>query len=284
MNVEILGVDAGNSNIKIIGDQGELSLPSALGEYRERKLQQTFSDNDIEYEFNGKKGFAGTLAKYESQCLASRMGETKAHEEMLVRVLLGISRYSNEKDFKIVVGQPISFHTEQEKAKMKHILHGKHEITVNNQLKEINIHDVAIAAESGSAFWSSPINGLVRIMDIGSGTVNLSTLIDGRYIDKDSFTISEGLETLVANDIESFVRMVSLQALKRWNQHDTVLICGGGAETVLNYVGKHFSKAQLMQPLAHFTDDEDIIQTKTLPPVYGNAVGYFNIGKNLWSS
>lgn len=281
--MEILGVDAGNSNVKIVGDKGEFMFTSALGEYRERKLQQTFSENDIEYEFSGKKGFAGTLAKYESQFIASRMGETKAHEEMLIRVLLGITQYSDENEFKIVVGQPISYHIEQEKTKMKQILLGNHQITVNNQLKVINIHDVAIAAESGSAFWSCPMNGLVRILDIGSGTVNLATLIDGRYIDKDSFTISEGLETLVGNDIEGFVRMLSLQALKRWNEHDTLLICGGGADIVLSHVQKHFKNVQLIQPLTNFTDNNGHIHTKTLSPIYGNAVGYFNIAKNLWS-
>jgi len=210
----ILGVDAGNSNIKVSGERGEVILPSALGEYRERKLEQKFSDDDIIYEFNNKKGFAGTLALHESQLLASRMGDSKAHEELIIRVLLGINKYCSEnRDFKIVVGQPIAKHVQKEKEKIKSLLSGEHDITINNKKRIINIRNVEVASEAGAAFWSNPRQGKVRVIDIGSGTVNAATLIDGRYIDKESFTIKDGLETVLTDDDEAFARKIALQKL-----------------------------------------------------------------------
>jgi len=283
VNVEILGIDAGNSNIKVVGNKGELTFPSALGEHRERKLVQKFSENDIEYEFRGTKGFAGTLAKYESQFSVSKMGATKAHKEMLIRVLLGITRYSNGNNFKIIVGQPISYHIEEEKNKMKSILVGSHEIEVNGQHRLINIEDVEVAAESGSAFWSNPTNGLVRILDIGSGTVNVATLIEGRYIDKDSFTITDGLETLVSNDLNAFARKIAIDTLKRWDENDLVFLCGGGAEKMEKYIRDHYFNTKVLKPQLQYKDNDGVIQGKQLSPIYGNAVGYFNIAKKQWS-
>jgi plasmid segregation protein ParM len=52
------------------------------------------------------------------------MGDTKAHKDTLLRVLIGIHRYStlyqiDETEFDIVVGQPISKHTFDEKTNSK---------------------------------------------------------------------------------------------------------------------------------------------------------------------
>lgn len=277
----LVGVDAGNNNVKIFGPYGEKIFPSELGEYRERRLKQTFSDNDIIYEYNGKKGFAGTLAQFESQFTASRMGESKAHEEMLIRVLLGLHKYSTKDSYSIVVGQPISRHTENEKRKMKSILEGRHEITVNGARRNILIERAEIAAEGGAAFWSFPTKGLVRVLDIGSGTVNGATLNDGRYIDRDSFTIRDGLETLITNDLEQFIRKICLHALKYWDIDDAVLVCGGGAKKCIDLMYEYFSNVNIIYPKVETFSKNGGVGFKQLEPIFANAVGFYNIAKKV---
>lgn len=278
----IVGVDAGNHNIKLYGDRGALMFPSAIGEYRERKLEQRFSEHDIVFEYEDQKGFAGTLAEYESQFSATRMGDSKAHKEMLIRVLIGLHRYSNDATtFKIVVGQPISKHTKLEKEKMKEMLEGTHLITVNGKEKEITIERAEVAAEGGSAFWALPRKGKVRVLDIGSGTVNGATLIDGRYIDKDSFTLKDGLGTLLSDDVDAFVRKISLHALKSWDVDDLLILCGGGAETVFQPLHEYFTNIEMIVPQMRTRDNEGAIVLKKLSPIYANAVGFYNIAKKV---
>lgn len=75
----IVGVDAGNYQVKVVHRKGVDIFPSDIEEYRERNLEQKFSDNDMIVEYEGRKYFAGTLAKYESEFCSTMMGESKAH-------------------------------------------------------------------------------------------------------------------------------------------------------------------------------------------------------------
>lgn len=278
----IIGADGGNKNLKMFGELGELIFNSELGEYRERNLEQTFSNDDIVFEFKGEKGFAGTLAENESQFSTSIMGDTKAHEEFLIRILLGLHKYTDKTtDFQIVVGQPISKHNASEKAKMKKMLEGGHEITVNDVRKKIHIHRAEVAAEGGASFWSDPRKGKIRIIDFGSGTTNCASLIDGKYIDKDSFTIREGLNTLLTDDVSGLVRHVCIHALRRWDVDDSILLCGGGAEVVYEEVCKYFSNASLLCPTVERNEYGETIRY-FLSPVYANAVGFYEIGKKIF--
>lgn len=278
----IIGLDGGNNAIKVFGEKGEMMFPSALGEFRERKLTDSFSKDDMMFEFRGKKGFAGTLAQYESEFSASMIGDSKAHEELLIRVLLALHRYDDETNFNIVVGQPISKHTEKEKQKMKNMLEGSHEFILNNVKKVINILTVAVAAEGGSAFWANPKKGKIRLLDFGSGTVNGATLIDGRYIDRDSFTLKYGLNTIISEDVASMARAVSVQALKKWDNDDEVYVVGGGAEQMLQYLFEYFPQVQLLKPKVQIKKGSSI-QMNFLSPIFANAVGFYTIGKKVFS-
>jgi plasmid segregation protein ParM len=274
---EILGVDAGNDRVKIFGPNGEMSFPSTLGEFRQRNLDSHFSKDDMIYEFNGKKGFAGTLAQYESEFATTRFGDTKAHEEFLIRVLLGLHRYSEGTDFKVVVGQPISMHTPTEKSKMKKMLEKTHAITVNGDYKQITILRAEVAAEGGAAFWSNPQKGKVRILDFGSGTVNAATLIEGRYIDRDSFTLKFGLNTIRSQDLTEMGRYVANECLKKWNEQDDVYCVGGGAELMIDHLHEYFPNVKPLQPKVGGG-----LNTKVLPPIFANAVGFYKIGNKVF--
>jgi plasmid segregation protein ParM len=198
----IIGIDAGNNEVKACGPSGVDKFPSDIGEYRDRRLKQQHSPDDMVWEYNGKKGFAGTLARYESEYNGKMMGSTKAHEDTLLRVLLALHRQDDEV-FHLVVGQPIESHTEVQKAKIITMLTGAHRITVNGRAKTLHIADVKVAAEGGASYWSCPVPGVVHQLDIGSGTINWATLIDGRYIDKDSFTMGFGANNTKTYDLEA---------------------------------------------------------------------------------
>jgi plasmid segregation protein ParM len=273
----IIGVDAGNNAVKLYGEAGPLMFPSAIGEYRERNVEGRFSADDMIYEFKGKKGFAGTLALNESEFSGSRMGTTKAHEELLLRVLLGLHRYGTSPEYQIIVGQPIKRHTVTEKAKMRTMLQGQHEFTLNGVTRLINIVDVGIAPEGSASFWAAPCNGKVRILDFGSGTVNGAALIDGAYVDKDSFTLEYGFNTTLSEDRIEMARAVAVHALKKWRNEDKLLLAGGGAEVMLPHLSEYFENVSLLRPRIVTKSSEGVV-TKYLQPVYANAVAFYNIG------
>lgn len=274
---EIIGVDGGNDRVKIFGERGPIKFISSIGEYRDRKLEQTFGDEDMEFEYNGRKGFAGTLARYESEFCGNIMGDTKAHEDLLIRVLLGIHRYSENNKFKIVVGQTIGRHTETEKDKIKGMLNGKHTITVNDITKTIEILDTQVAAEGGAAFWSSPQIGVVRILDFGSGTVNAATLNNAKYIDKDSFTLTVGMNTTVSKDMDALARYVATECLKKWSADDNIFLVGGAANTMLIPLSNYFFNTKILYP-GSLIDPS----VKRYHPIYANAIGFYNIGRRIY--
>src|SRR5690606_4335860 len=117
-----LGIDAGNYRAKVAGPYGVDSYRTALCEWFERIEEEDFgAGDDMEFEVNGRRGFAGTLASHEDQFGGGGMyGGNKVHGDTLIRVLLAIYRYKEKYcpgyvRFNIVVGQPIGKNTPGEK-------------------------------------------------------------------------------------------------------------------------------------------------------------------------
>jgi plasmid segregation protein ParM len=273
-----LGFDAGNYRVKICGDYGLMDFISTIGEARQINLQQTHGQDDMIFEYQGEKGFAGTLALYESEFAGSLMGDTKAHRDTLLRVLIGIHRYTTiynieENEFDIVIGQPISKHTPEEKQQIKEMIKGWHTIIVNGIEKSFYIRRVECAAEGVSSFWSNPRNGLVRILDIGSGTVNYSTVLDQRFIDKDSGTLLFGVNTNKSNNLQALSRGIATHVLKKWDSQDKVLIVGGIAEQIVNHLNSYFPNVEILYP---------IFNQQYVNPMFGNAVAFYIIGVNIY--
>jgi plasmid segregation protein ParM len=275
----ILGVDAGNNSIKICSQFGLLKFPSAIGESREINLQQKHGEDDIYFEHNGRKGFAGTLALYESEFAGSLMGESKAHTDTLLRVLIGMHRYLtkynlNYNRFKLVLGQPISKHNQQEKESIKQMIIGSHTITVNGIEKTFYILNSQIAAEGASAFYSSiPHEGVVRVLDIGSGTVNFATILDQKFIDKDSGTLSFGVNTNKSNDYYAMIRGIVSQVSKKWSKDDLVLVAGGISKMACSHLKEYFPNVKQLLPIHN---------NEYVDSIYANAVAFYNIGVNIY--
>lgn len=278
---EIIGIDAGNNRVKVFGERGEDIFLSDLGEYRDLKLTNKMMKDDMIYEYNGVKGFAGTLAQRESEFGGSMMGTNKAHTDMLIRVLIALHRYSQaqETNFNIIIGQPIINHTESYKNKMRDMLIKEHIFTLNDIEKRIIINRVEIAAEGASAYWSAPKKGKVRIIDAGSGTVNIATIENGMYIDKESDTLNFGLNTNISKDLNAFSRRVAINCLKKWNRNDEVYLVGGNAEGLLVPMLYHFPNAKVLKPVV-----EENGKTKILPPVFANAVAFYKIAKKVYKN
>jgi plasmid segregation protein ParM len=273
-----LGIDAGNYRVKICGERGLMDFISAIGEARQINLQQIHGQDDMVFEYQGDTGFAGSLALYESEFGGSLMGDTKAHNDTKLRVLIGIHRYVTlygieENTFDIVIGQPISKHNHEEKSRIKEMLKGWHTIIVNGVEKSFHIRNVECAAEGVSSFWSNPQSGLVRILDIGSGTVNYSTVLEGRFIDKDSGTLPFGVNTNKSDNLQALSRGIATHVLKRWNPSDKTFVVGGIAEQILPHLKGYFSNVEVLYP---------IYNQQYVNPIFANSIAFYIIGVNIY--
>lgn len=278
----ILGIDAGNHTAKVAGDYGVDSYRTAICDWFERDIVEIHGKDDMEFEIDGRKGFAGTIAVYEDEFGGTGMyGDSKAHEDTKIRVLLAIHRYIEKycpgfENVSLVTGQPIVSHKDAEKTKIIKMLEGTHEFTVNGQWRRIYIHDVAVGAEGSGAYWASPEAGTVRIIDVGSGTVNCATIIDKRYINNASDTFNFGMETVNnKDDLASIARGIIRGTTKlKWGKNDQVLICGGIAKEILSFIVEHYQSARLLQPLLQSGDKVTIAD-----PVFSNAIGFYNLAR-----
>lgn len=246
--MSIVAIDAGGSATKFYDGKQLVVFPSDIGyDWRERRIKSSYGDYDFEWEYEGQKGFAGTLAQYESDCSDSRKGDSKAHPDARLRVLLALHQFADGIGHHIVVGQPIGKHNETEKTAIKKMLEGRHDLIVNGKKKTIVIQRCEVAAEGVTTGLLVPSTGIVRVIDIGSGTVNYGTLINRRLNDKGSFTLATGMETKVSEDTEAFSRQIALRAIKGgWKEDDNIFLCGGGAKTHLNSIKDYFEKASLI--------------------------------------
>ncbi|WP_338842067.1 hypothetical protein [Paenibacillus glucanolyticus] len=244
----VSAIDAGNYMTKFYDGKRLRAFPSLIGEYRDRNLLQQHGDFDFEWEYDGQRGFAGTLALHESECAESQKGESKAHPDARLRVLLALHQFGEGIEHQIIVGQPISTHQEAEKVAIKEMLCGRHELVVNGRRKIIVVRRCEVAAEGVTAGLLVPGGGLIRVIDVGSGTVNFGTLIDRRFNDRGSFTLGTGMETLRSVKPADFARQIALRALARgWKANDTVYLCGGGAGAVLAALRAYFPGVRMIE-------------------------------------
>lgn len=270
----ILGIDAGNYETKVCSINGVNSFPSDIGEFRKRKLVESFGKDDIVWEYNGEKGFAGTLAKFESEYGGTMKGKTKAHSEGILRVLIALHKYGEDVN-KIIVGQPIDAHDEEEKEKIKELLNGKHTIKVNGIEKDIIVEQIEVAPEGSAAILSSPENGLIRIIDIGSGTTNFATLYNLKRIDRDSFTKQIGTEIMRNKESIAMAKGIYKIISGVWDKEDVIYLTGGGAEGIFKHLEKRLPNCKIMKPRI----GNSLLNTK-----YANVVGFYTIAKGLFEN
>ena len=282
----ILGIDAGNHYGKTAGAFGVDMYRTAICDYFARDIVERHGDDDMEFELNGRRGYAGTIAANEDQFgVTSLYGDTKAHEDTLIRVLLAIYRYTTKyyldiERVSIVCSQPIISHTADEKAKLVALLRGTHDITVNGVSKRYIIEEVGITAEGSVAYLANPQLGELRIIDIGSGTTNCATIRDKRHINTSSGTFNFGMETLANNASLAEVARGIIRATTslKWRKNDVIYACGGVANDILPLLAAHYINARLLTPYLRTQDGNYSI----LAPIYANAVGNYEVARRTF--
>lgn len=278
----VLGLDAGNYKIKVCGFYGVSSYSSAICPWFSRDVEETFGSDDAEYEIDGVRGFAGTIAEYEDSFGGESMyGLSKAHNDTKVRVLVSIYRYIKEHNLSIrtvslVVGQPIKRHIKEEKDSIIDMLKGEHDFIVNGERITITIENVGVCAEGSGSFWSLPINPDVRVIDLGSGTCNLASIRNKKFInnmsDSLNFGNSTGRNKREVEDIATGIIRATTRL--QWNVDDLVYVCGGVAEDIAFYIKNYYRNAEVLYPLL-----EDYSGASRVNPIYSNAIGFYNIAK-----
>lgn len=285
MERTILSVDGGNNGGKTVGWFGYDYFKTDICDWFERNIDEKFSDDDMEFEIDGRRGYAGPIASYENEFGASSMfGDSKAHDDAKIRILICVSRYLEKycpevSDVSIVTGQPIGGHRKEEKEKIKEMLTGKHEFMLNGIDRKINIKQVEVGAEGSSAYWSNDLPKDAYIIDVGSGTVNAACIRDKAHINRMSQTFNFGTETVSASDdYSAMARGIALNLSKlKWERKKPIHVCGGVAKELIVPFQKHYENAQILTP--KYKQKAKISQ---LHPVFANAVGMFELAKRVY--
>lgn len=274
----IIGYDAGNYESKIVTQEGSFKFRSCLGEYRDFNIERNTQPDDIIYEYNGVKGFAGKLAEFESMYPREMAGDSKAHEDAKLRILIGLHRFTNDLSYDLVVGQPIRKHR-AEKERIKSMLEGRHTISINGVTKTFTIRNVAVAPEGAGAYWAyRGTEAKLRIIDVGSGTVNCASVIDGTFNDRDSFTLTVGTNSEENVEVARLAEAIIARSSKRWSQGDSVRVCGGIAEKITPYLKKHFTDINTIQPMIRVGHNA----MKGVEPAFANAAGFYELARDLY--
>lgn len=272
----IIGIDIGRNKTKAYSKDMKISFPSRVGEWRVRKLT---SGGDYEFEYENKKYFIGDLAE-ESYCAREMATESKIHNETKLLFLTALAA-ANRTEYNVIIGLPVIQHVQSTKEQLTSLLSGRYAVKLNDQFRTFFVGNISIAPESAGAYWSEVLNfhgqvinkdltnGLVRIVDIGSRTINYCSIRNRRYIDKDSGTLNYGiieLENAGPEYKEQFARRIVADLSKKWLKDEGYkIVSGGGALLLHEYLIEHW-------PDCILADD----------PVFANAKGFYKMGVARW--
>lgn len=258
----LVAVDAGRSHVKVVSANQQFLFPSKVSKARKRNFVQTLND-DIEITYQGKQYFIGGLAEREGSFTRQMMTESKVNNETLLLVLTALFKAGAIGDVNVVTGVPINMYREDERTRLRALLEGEHEITLNGTYRQINIRKAAITIEGGASYWIHKRMGTVRIVDPGARTTNYATFKDGIFIDRESGTIAKGWENVREADPEEMAAMIVAHLGGMWDTSDVVELVGGRAH-------------DLLEPFKH----EGFIYTLSFnDPQFSNARGYYALGR-----
>lgn len=276
MENQVIGIDAGNFETKVVYNGGTDVFYSAIGEWTKRIGGDQHSDKDMEFDYDGIKGFAGPLASLESDYGGTIYGITKNHIDAKIRVLLAVHRNLKTPKVNIVIGQPYDGHREDgEKQEMIMSLEGSHSLIVNGQRKEFTIENVKVGIEGAMAFLSSPFNGPINIIDVGSGTINCIHFLNKRIVDRKSKTLPFGSETSKYGvNFEGMASGIFKNMSATWDKDDPTYICGGSAKLITPCLKRYYSLAEILQPKVTTLSGGK----KVIDPKFANAAGMFIAG------
>jgi len=258
-SIRHISLDIGRKGVKTFDGLQTRYSPSVVGEWRDLKLKTRCHD-DIEVVFEGENLFVGNLALNESEFGRYMMTDDKAHDDTRLLALVAIHQ-AGLTNVTVTTGLPVDQHTDDGKSAMRSLLLGWWDIEVNGDRRTIRIMDVKVAAEGGGAFWSAPLDGLVRTIDAGSKTINYVTMRNKRYVDRESGTLPFGFDTNKSENLKQMSARIAGELGKKWSADDVVRVCGGRAEELATILKPHFTQVSAMEN-----------------PLYANAIGFYRVG------
>lgn len=261
------GWDGGRKSAKTAGANGYRdSFDSWVGDARTLKLTNSERSTDIIITTEGKTHFIGALAKDESFAPRRMMTESKIHEDTRILFQASIARaIPDGTTVDIVTGVPIAQHDPRTKEQLIALLSGVHDVEINGTRKRFLVRLVRVAIEGATVYLTlaKEGNGIVRIIDIGSRTVNFATISNGRFVDRLSGTLDYGMEKLAQTDNETAAAQIAGDLSWRWTDpHDQMFLVGGGALRLGNDLQYHFQNVTIPQD-----------------SVYANAIAYYEAGE-----
>ena len=246
----IISIDTGRANTKVIAPNMSIQFPSIVSEWYERTLSK---GGDYELELNGHKYFAGELAR-EGYCRTINASRSKIHEEMRLLFVTALATVNPPGETIIVTGVPVDQHQEDIKREIRQYLRGSHEGSINGRPFKFYVKALEICPEGASAYWDYVLDdkgsivkdtsGTYRIVDIGSKTINVATIINQRYLNRESFTLDYGCyDYLNAKNKDSgqFFKRIWGDLMQRWSDYletDKVLFSGGGSLLLVDHIGQ----------------------------------------------
>jgi plasmid segregation protein ParM len=273
--MRVAGLDLGRRTVKIFTGSSYVSFPAVVGEWRELKLKNDYGSKAFDCRYKGDSFFVGTLAENESEFYRQMLIEDKATHDALLLALVALHQ-TDLTDVDIVTGLPVSIHDDKNKEALINLLTGMHDVEVNGTKKVINIHRVRVAVEGGGAFWSEPKDGMVRIIDGGSKTINYVTMNNRKYVDRDSGTLLFGFDTNKSSDYKQMANRIAGELGRKWDKMDLVFTVGGRAEELADSLKNYYPRIQPFQTRRMLHNGEEVDLN-----MFANAVGYFNIGRAL---
>ena len=272
LSMQIISADMGRSESKFYSNNQKIKFKSVIGEWHQRNLN---TEGNYDININGLNYFIGELALRESYLPREMTTESKIHEETLLLFLTGISLLARDNEsIAITTGLPINQFNPLIRDEIVSLLKGRHIVSFPGlRVKQLSINQITICPESGGTyFYEAKKNpklkhGKVRVINIGSRTINYCTIKDGNYINKDSGTLLYGsiqLNNSKAN-LQEFSRKIYADLSSKWidynEDEDIILISGGGILLLDNYLKQYFKKAIV-------SDD----------PIYSDVLGFYEIG------
>ncbi|KJS81656.1 MAG: hypothetical protein JM58_16410 [Peptococcaceae bacterium BICA1-8] len=270
-------VDCGRRIVKgFNGSDEPIIFPAKVGEYRKLKLENKNQKWKVEISNIGRY-FVGDLAEKESYCDISNTEESKIHLETKILTLSALALIGGHGP--VITSLPIDqFDQADDLAKL---LKGIYTVKLNEEVKPVLIADITFVPESVGIFYNEAIqeNGLdvalegkIRVIDIGSKTINYLTMEDYQYIAKESGTLQDlgCIQFDNANvEKEIYLKKAKSELIKRvpgWKESDIILCGGGGALKFRNELQKVF-------PLIRIVKNS----------VTANVIGNYKVVK-LWQS
>lgn len=247
--VNCVGIDVGRDSVKVVGKNLHMCFKARVGEWREMNIS---SGGKYEVEIDGEKYFIAELAD-ESYFSRSMAVESKIHDETKVLFLsaLALSLRDNEK-IRVATGMPVSQYNSKERNNLFEFLRGEHNVSIDNRQVDLKVDSLDIIPEGAGVYWDYVLNmegelhcktleKVYRVIDIGSRTVNYCTIVNNKFLDRESGTLHYGTfayDNALNSDNDDtikrqFVRKLLGDLSTKWMSlnlaKDRVIVAGGGS-------------------------------------------------------